>query len=62
MTAAIASAGYTGQLRTDDMPGSHTASTATTAADQHDEHDRARDAELAGLKRKWQVALTTGLS
>ena len=62
LTAAIASAGYTGQLRTDDVPGSHTASTATTAADQHDEHDRARDAELAGLKRKWQVALTTGLS
>jgi P-type Cu+ transporter len=62
LTAAIATAGYTGQLRTDDMPGSHTASTATTAADQHDEQDRARDAELAGLKRKWQVALTTGLS
>jgi P-type Cu+ transporter len=62
LTTAIASAGYTGQLRTDDVPGAHTASTAPTAADQHEEQDRARDAELAGLKRKWQVALTTGLS
>jgi P-type Cu+ transporter len=62
LTAAIASAGYTGQLRTDDVPGSQPASAATTAADQHEDHDRARDAELAGLKRKWQVALTTGLS
>jgi P-type Cu+ transporter len=62
LTAAIASAGYTGQLRADRTPRSQTASTRTTAADQHDEQDRARDAELSSLKRKWQVALTTGLS
>src|SRR6185503_9165678 len=38
------------------------AGTQAGAEDRREEHDRARDAELAGLKRKWQVTLTTGLS
>ncbi len=69
MAAAIATAGYTGQLRPDPRA---TPSGATGAAgsagplsaadDRREEHDRARDAELAGLKRKWQVTLTTGLT
>jgi Cu+-exporting ATPase len=66
MAAAIATAGYTGQLRPDrraaasSAPGS--ADTPAAADDRREEHERARDAELAGLKRKWQVTLTTGLS
>ena len=69
MAAAIATAGYTGQLRPDpraatsDSAGAAgSAGTPAAADDRREEHDRARDAELAGLKRKWQVTLTTGLS
>src|SRR4051794_23713403 len=66
MAAAIATAGYTGQLRPDlRNAGSGSADAADTVAgseDRREEHERARDAELAGLKRKWQVTLTTGLS
>ena len=36
--------------------------TPAASDDRREEHERARDAELAGLKRKWQVTLTTGLS
>ena len=56
LKAAIASAGYTGQLRTDDVPGSHTPSSATTAADQHDEHDRVRDAscQVSSASGRWR--------
>jgi P-type Cu+ transporter len=59
LTAAVAAAGYTGQVRTDEPTSS---GPAVGRLDQHDEQDRARDAELSSLKRKWQVALTTGLS
>ena len=38
------------------------AGTPAATDDRREEHERARDAELAGLKRKWQVTLTTGLS
>src|SRR4051794_18651443 len=66
MAAAIATAGYTGQLRPDlRNAGSGSADAADTVAgseDRREEHERARDAELAGLKRKWQVTLTIGLS
>jgi Cu+-exporting ATPase len=65
LTAAVERAGYTGTVRhtPDDATGSgsrkETASTpgADTVAGAND----ARDAHLADLKRKWQVALTTGL-
>jgi Cu+-exporting ATPase len=66
LAAAIATAGYTGQLRLD--PRASTTGAPAAAGrqaapdDRREEHDRARDAELAGLKRKWQVTLTTGLS
>jgi Cu+-exporting ATPase len=69
MAAAIAAAGYTGQLRPDPRAAApDTGSTngdagsAAPADDRREEHDRARDAQLADLKRKWQVTLTTGLS
>ena len=71
MAAAIATAGYTGQLRPDPRAAaSDTGARVPTALperrppsdDRREEHERARDAELAGLKRKWQVTLTTGLS
>ena len=69
MAAAIATAGYTGQLRPDlrATPSGATgaagsAGPLSAADDRREEHDRARDAELAGLKRKWQVTLTTGLT
>jgi Cu+-exporting ATPase len=63
LTRAIAAAGYTGTPR-------GTAGAGATAARPADEPDAAqteatesrRDAELASLKRRWQVALTTGLS
>jgi Cu+-exporting ATPase len=69
MATAIATAGYTGQLRPDPraarpdstVPGGAAAS-APAANDRRAEHEKDRDAELAGLKRKWQVTLTTGLS
>jgi Cu+-exporting ATPase len=69
MATAIATAGYTGQLRPDPraarpdstVPGGAAAS-APAADDRRAEHEKDRDAELAGLKRKWQVTLTTGLS
>ncbi len=66
MAAAIATAGYTGQLRPDPRatPTGDPARTgpAPAAGDRREEHERARDAELAGLKRKWQITLATGLS
>ena len=72
MAAAIATAGYTGKLRPDQRAAQPDTSGATSTGaaagapaatgDRREEHDLARDAELAGLKRKWQVTLTTGLS
>jgi Cu+-exporting ATPase len=58
MAEAIASAGYTGTLRDDGRSGVP----ETPADDLREEHERARDAELAALKRRWQVSLTTGLA
>jgi Cu+-exporting ATPase len=65
MAAAIATAGYTGQLRPDPRASTSPVGSAPAAPapdDRREEHEKARDAELAGLKRKWQVSLTTGLS
>jgi Cu+-exporting ATPase len=68
MAAAIATAGYTGELRPDPRAAAAGASGAPGRSgagvapdDRRGEHERGRDAELAGLKRKWQVTLTTGL-
>ncbi len=69
MAAAVATAGYTGHLRPDPRAAASGATGTGGAAgapaasdDRREEQDRARDAELAGLKRKWQVTLTVGLS
>jgi Cu+-exporting ATPase len=62
LTAAVASAGYTGTPRRVGAPASPaaTAPAADASPDSGSADDR-RDAHLAGLKRKWQVALTSGL-
>jgi P-type Cu+ transporter len=57
LTTAIAAAGYTGTLRVTEQTGPATAATAQPA----DDREARRDAEIADLKRKWQVALTAGL-
>jgi Cu+-exporting ATPase len=56
LTAAVAAAGYTGTLRSGD-----TRPHAPTQPDPEAPPPDARDIELAGLKRRWQVALTAGL-
>ena len=70
LSAAVQRAGYTGTVRhasadDDGMPhgpdgGSPTESSGPLSNAPTDPAD-ARDAHLADLKRKWQVALTTGL-
>jgi Cu+-exporting ATPase len=64
MAEAIATAGYTGTLRDDRRPATPDArgAASTAGTDRREEHERARDAELAGLKRRWQVSLATGLA
>ena len=60
LTAAVERAGYTGTVR-------HTAEADEASGNESPQTDPAaegidpRDAHLADLKRKWQVALTTGL-
>ena len=76
LTAAVARSGYTAAPRTP-SPATRTGqttgqtvgepaadSTATPGAGQNpvDELDARRDTEIAHLKRRWQVALTTGLA
>jgi Cu+-exporting ATPase len=75
LTAAVKKAGYTATpKRTPTRPGDqphatqpdddgHRASAPTTgaAASSTEELDARRDTEISRLKRKWQVALTTGL-
>ena len=59
MAAAIGTAGYTGQLRPDPRASTSPVGSAPAAPapdDRREEHEKARDAELAGLKRKWQVS------
>jgi P-type Cu+ transporter len=56
LTAAVATAGYTGTPRVEHSESAP--ATPVAAAEPGDD----RDAELADLKRKWQVALTSGLS
>ena len=56
LAAAVAKSGYTATRRVPD------ADQPAVASDETDDADQARDAEIGRLKRKWQVALTTGLS
>ena len=59
LTAAVGKAGYTGTPRqTDPAPAGPA---AVPAAPPGEDLDARRDVEIAHLKRKWQVALTTGL-
>ncbi|HET9861436.1 MAG TPA: heavy metal translocating P-type ATPase [Nocardioidaceae bacterium] len=57
MTAAVAAAGYTGTPRV-----TVASEDPEPAAAETEDHGAQRDAELADLKRKWQVSLTVGLS
>ncbi len=59
LTEAVAAAGYTGAVRKPEMSP---APSIGPPEDAPDERERARDEELAGLKRRWQVALSTGLA
>ncbi|MHA6797435.1 heavy metal translocating P-type ATPase (plasmid) [Pseudonocardia bannensis] len=54
LTAAVAAAGYTGTVR---GPGTDRPTVPDTGSGAGEE----RDAELAGLARRWQVALAAGL-
>jgi Cu+-exporting ATPase len=69
LTAAVAKAGYTGTPRpapsTESAQPTQTTgapSSADVEADREAAREAAKDAELGALKRRWQVALTTGLS
>ncbi|MFP5345847.1 MAG: heavy metal translocating P-type ATPase [Actinomycetes bacterium] len=63
LTAAVARAGYTAAAR--DEPRTAATQAPATAApsgqDTDNQHGEGRDAELADLKRKWQVSLAAGL-
>ena len=60
LTAAISAAGYTGTPRVvDELPAQ--GRPAAAPGPDEDDRDERRDAHLADLKRKWQVALTSGL-
>jgi P-type Cu+ transporter len=62
LTAAVAKAGYTA---TPQGPRNERPAEPTPSGSQPDdryEREAARDRELADLKRKWQLALTAGLS
>jgi Cu+-exporting ATPase len=67
LSAAVTKAGYTGTPRpTTTPPGGSTGPGQQSATDleagREAEREAAKDAELRSLKRRWQVALTTGLS
>ncbi|TQJ50592.1 heavy metal translocating P-type ATPase [Phycicoccus sp. SLBN-51] len=67
LTAAVERAGYTGTVRHPEThhPGTLEAAAGSAVAAPEDpaaEAALARDAHLAELKRKWVVALTTGLA
>ncbi len=69
LAAAVGKAGYTGTPRPTAPTGPATAAagsssgsaTADPDAEREAAREAAKDAELRGLKRRWQVALTTGL-
>lgn len=59
LTSAVAAAGYTATPRR--QPETHATEAPATETDA-DERDAGRDAELTGLKRRWQVSLAAGLA
>jgi Cu+-exporting ATPase len=59
LTGAVSAAGYTGTVRHGDATPTSPPPPPETAAE---DRDARRDAELRDLRRKWQVALTAGLS
>ena len=62
LTAAVGKAGYTGTPRIPDAaPAPAAGGPAAERTTPADELDARRDHEIAGLRRKWQIALTTGL-
>ena len=67
LTAAVAAAGYTATVPTVPAAPTVTDAVASASADQASgaaedaASDTAHDAQLRGLKRKWQVSLTVGL-
>ncbi|SDQ81458.1 heavy metal translocating P-type ATPase [Arthrobacter crystallopoietes] len=63
LTAAVIAAGYTGSLRQlPQTPAPDVRKVPEPPSSVDDDREARRDAELAGLKRKWQVALAAGLS
>ncbi|HET6562863.1 MAG TPA: heavy metal translocating P-type ATPase [Marmoricola sp.] len=60
LTAAVEKAGYSGTLRAAE-PESTVAPAAAAPGNAVDDLDARRDVEISRLKRRWQVALTTGL-
>ena len=61
LTAAVERAGYTGTLRHPETRDAGPVTPGAAPVDHAAEAAHARDAHLAELKRKWVVALTTGL-
>jgi Cu+-exporting ATPase len=70
LSAAVTKAGYTGTPRPNVQPAVSAGQRGTVAdhgtsdaeAEREAQREAAKDAELRGLKRRWQVALATGLS
>ena len=67
LTAAVTKSGYTAAPRTtptpdQTVPGYYTGDDTLAAPSPVDELDARRDTEIAHLRRRWQVALTTGLA
>jgi Cu+-exporting ATPase len=62
LVEAVTRAGYTGRIRP--VAGAESTPRAARQADEHKEHDEDADrgAEVTALKRRWQVALVTGLT
>jgi Cu+-exporting ATPase len=62
LTAAVAKSGYTATPRAAANPPAGAVAEPAPAHDAVDELDVRRDLEIGHLKRRWQVALTTGLA
>jgi Cu+-exporting ATPase len=62
LAAAVTRSGYTATSRTAKPPVDASSEPASKHDDPADDLDVRRDTEIAHLKRRWQVALTTGLA
>lgn len=58
---AVTAAGYTATPRDPQGQPDRPRADVESTSDETDDATQGRDRELAALKRKWQVALTTGL-